>query len=64
MHWSWTSALSASSFLLALFLGAPPFAAAQASPEPARVHKSVRGTLQGVDGRLSSVIMSPTPGRP
>jgi hypothetical protein len=45
--------------LLALFLGAPaPSAAtAQASPEPARVHKSVRGTLQSVDSRLSSVIM-------
>jgi hypothetical protein len=58
MHGSRTSALSASSFLLALFLGAPPPpAAAQASPEPARVHKSVRGTLQSVDRRLSSVIM-------
>jgi hypothetical protein len=58
MHWSRTSALSASSFLLALFLSAPPPpAAAQASPEPARVHKSVRGTLQSVDSRLSSVIM-------
>ena len=58
MHWSRTSALSASSFSLALVLGTPaPSATAQASPEPARVHKSVRGTLQSVDRRLSSVIM-------
>src|SRR6266850_500174 len=58
MHWSRASALSAPSFLLALFLGAPPPpAGAQASPEPARVHKSVRGTLQSVDNRQSSVIM-------
>jgi hypothetical protein len=58
MHWSRTSALSASSFSLALLLGTPaPSATAQASPEPARVHKSVRGTLQSVDPRLSSVIM-------
>lgn len=58
MHCSRTSAASAPSLLLALFLSAPPPpATAQASPEPARVHKSVRGTLQSVDRRLSSVIM-------
>jgi hypothetical protein len=58
MYWSRTSALSAPSLLFALFLGAPPPpATAQASPEPARVPKSVRGTLQSVDLRLSSVIM-------
>jgi hypothetical protein len=57
MHWSRTSAAS-SSLLFALFLGAPPPpAAAQASPEPARVPKSVRGTLVSVDSRLESVIM-------
>jgi hypothetical protein len=57
MHRSRTSA--ASSFLLiALFLAAPPPpAAAQASPEPARAHKSVRGTLVSVDGRDGNVIM-------
>ena len=56
MHWSKTTA--ALSFVLALFQGAPPPpATAQASPEPSRVHKSVRGTLQSVDSRLSSVIM-------
>src|SRR4051812_5447431 len=57
MHRSRTSAAS-SFLLLALFLAAPPPAApAQASPEPARVHKSVRGTLVSVDGRDGNVIM-------
>ena len=56
MHWSRTRAASSATFLLALFLAAPS-ATAPASPEPTRVHKSVRGTLQSVDQRLSSVIM-------
>jgi hypothetical protein len=58
MYWSRTSALSASSFLVALFLGTPaPSATAQASPEPARVHKSVRGTLQR--GAVTESFISP-----
>jgi len=44
--------------ILSLFLGAPtPRAAAQASAEPPRAHKSVYGKLQSVDKSLQSVIM-------
>src|SRR5450432_3398169 len=58
MHFSKASATAMRSLLLAVLLGAPsPAAMAQASPEPAPVHKSVRGTLDRVDSRLSSVIM-------
>lgn len=57
MHGSRTSAAS-SSLLFALFLGlVPPPAAAPASPEPARVSQSVRGSLVSVDSRLYSVVM-------
>jgi hypothetical protein len=57
MHGSRTSAAS-SSLLFALFLGlVPPLAGAPASPEPARVSQSVRGSLVSVDSRLYSVVM-------
>jgi hypothetical protein len=58
MHFSKASTTAMRSLWLAVLLGAPsPAAMAQASPEPAPVHKSVRGTLDRVDSRLSSVIM-------
>jgi hypothetical protein len=50
------------SWLVALLLGAPLFAA-QPSPEPARVSKSVRGTLQSVDQRAGGVIMKADDGK-
>ena len=58
MHLSRTSATKSGSFLLALLLAAAPRpAAAQASPEAATVHKSVRGTLTRVDVRLGGIVM-------
>lgn len=49
---------SGAAVLLALLYGAPtPKVAAQASPEPARPHKSVYGKLSSVDQSLNGVIM-------
>ena len=50
------------SFLVALLLGAPLFAA-QPSPEPTRPSKSVRGTLQSVDQRQGGVVMKTDDGK-
>jgi len=52
------------SWLVALLLGAPLFAAQPSpSPAPARPSKSVRGTLQSVDERLRGVIMKTDDGK-
>jgi hypothetical protein len=51
------------SWLVALLLGAPLFAA-QPSPAPAaRTSKSVRGTLQSVDQRAGAVVMKADDGK-
>lgn len=52
------------SWLVALLLGAPLFAAQPSpSPAPARPPKSVRGTLQSVDPKLGGVIMKTDDGK-
>ena len=50
------------SWLVALLLGAPLFAA-QPSPEPTRQSKSVRGTLQSVDPRAGGIVMKTDDGK-
>ncbi len=57
MGWFRSGVGSGAVIVLALFLGPVPRAAAQASPDASRPHKSVYGKLQSVDPRLNGVVM-------